>query len=98
MARKRKGLAKKGLDYRAMGAHYDAKVPKIAERWKEVTPKKKTAFAEGVAKILGVSPADIKRADEWERGVTEATKYFEETIKGKGSKLAENYKLAMTTA
>jgi len=98
MAKKRKGLAKKGLTYMAMGEHYDKKVPEFARRWGEITPKKKTSFAEGVAKILGVSPADIKRADAWERGVVEATKYFEACVKGKGSKLAENYKIAMTTA
>lgn len=81
-----------------MEANYNAKVKQIASRWKEVTPKKRKAFAEGVAYVLGVSPEEIKRADDWEKGVNRVSEEaFLESIKGKGHKLAENYKIAMTT-
>jgi len=83
--------------YREMAKHYDEKVPIIAKRWKEITPKKKDAFAEGVARILGVTPDRIGRADDWAKGVERAVAYFEDSIKGKGTKLAENYKTAMLT-
>ena len=80
-----------------MASNYDAKVPIFAKRWVEITPKKKDAFAEGVAKVIGVSPTEIRRADDWAAGVERAKAYFEESVKGKGRKLAENYKIAMTT-
>jgi len=80
-----------------MAKNYDAKVPVFSKRWVEITPKKRSAFEEGVAKVLGVSPTEIKRGDDWAAGVERAKAYFEDSVRGKGKKLAENYKIAMTT-
>lgn len=80
-----------------MAEHYNAKVPVFAKRWAEITPKKRSAFEEGVAKVIGVTPAEIKRGDDWEAGIKRALPIFEEAVRGKGEKLAEHYKIAMTT-
>ena len=80
-----------------MAEHYNAKVPVFAKRWAEITPKKRTEFEKGVADVLGVSPAEIKRGDDWEAGVKRALPEFESAVKGKGEKLVENYRIAMTT-
>lgn len=81
-----------------MAEKYDRKVPEFSKRWGEITPKKKSAWEEGVAFVLDVSPAEVKRGDIWAREVTAAVPIFESRVKGKGPKLAENYKIAMTTA
>ncbi len=80
-----------------MAKHYDEKVPVFAKRWAEVTPKKRAEFEKGVADVLGVSPTEIKRGDDWAKGVKRALGTYESAVKGKGSKLVENYRIAMTT-
>jgi hypothetical protein len=76
---------------------YNEKVPVFAKRWATITPTKKSEFEKGVAEVLDVSPSEVKRGDEWEAGVRRALPVFERAVSGKGEKLAENYKIAMTT-
>jgi len=80
-----------------MAENYNRKAPTFARRWAEITPKKRSAYEEGVAAVIGVPPSEIKRGDDWEAGVKAATKYFADSVKGKGTKLAENYRIALTT-
>jgi len=81
-----------------MAKNYNAKVPVFSKRWAEITPKKRSAYEAGVAFVLDVSPAEIKRGDDWEAGVKRVgLEGFRRAVEGKGEKLAEHYKIAMTT-
>ena len=80
-----------------MAEHYNKKVPIFAKRWVEIAPTKRAEFEKGVAEVLGVTPADIKRGDDWEAGIKRAKEYFLRRVKDKGTKLVENYRKAMLT-
>ncbi|MGQ9469886.1 MAG: hypothetical protein ACUVTD_08760 [Nitrososphaerales archaeon] len=76
---------------------YNEKVPVFARRWGEITPKKRPEYEKGISEVLEVSTTEVKRGDDYEAGVKRAVPYFEAAVKDKGSKLAENYRIAMTT-
>ena len=77
---------------------WEEKTANAGVRWKKGVEGKQSAYAEGVAHFLGVSPADIGKDDDWANGVARVSASdFQNAIAGKGDKWARKLKEAMLT-
>ena len=76
---------------------YERKMEKAGPRWKEGVKNKQSAYAEGVARFLGVRPEEIGKDDDWQEGVDAVSaEDFAAAVKGKGDKWARRLKEALT--
>ena len=76
---------------------WEAKMEKAGPRWKKGVTDKQSAYAEGVARFLGVSPAEIRKADDWQEGVNAVSaEDFTAAVRGKEDKWARRLKEALT--
>jgi len=76
---------------------WERKMEKAGPRWKEGVTDKQSAYAEGVARFLGVSPAEIGKDDDWQEGVNAVSaEDFAAAVRGKGDKWARRLKEALT--
>ena len=66
--------------------------------WKAHVTNKKDKYARGVAEFIGVSPAQIGKADTWQRAVDAVSEAdFARAVAGKEEKWKRNYIEAMTS-
>jgi len=76
---------------------WERKMEKAGPRWKKGVTNKQSAYAEGVARFLGVSPAEIGKDDDWQEGVNRVSaEDFAAAVRGKGDKWARRLKEALT--